>query len=98
MSSDRDDQIELSGLRPGRATGSVHAAFSRLVARRGSGGPRQITEAHGPATSMRRDALFRRMLVVADVAAIVAAFMLTVALSSRSLQLTWAGVAGLAAC
>jgi exopolysaccharide biosynthesis polyprenyl glycosylphosphotransferase len=43
---------------------------------------------------MRRDALFRRMLLVADVVAVVGAFVLTVALSHRSLQLTWAGIAG----
>jgi exopolysaccharide biosynthesis polyprenyl glycosylphosphotransferase len=43
---------------------------------------------------MRRDALFRRMLLVADVVALVGAFVLTVALSRRSLQLTWAGIAG----
>jgi exopolysaccharide biosynthesis polyprenyl glycosylphosphotransferase len=41
---------------------------------------------------MRRDALFRRMLVVADVVSIVAAFVLTVALAHRSLQLTWVGI------
>ncbi|HEY2202398.1 MAG TPA: sugar transferase, partial [Solirubrobacteraceae bacterium] len=39
-------------------------------------------------------ALFRRMLLAADVVAIVGAFALTVGLSSRSLQLTWAGIAG----
>ncbi len=54
----------------------------------------RITEARGPAASMQRDALFRRMLLAADVVAIVGAFALTVGLSSRSLQLTWAGVAG----
>ena len=42
---------------------------------------------------MRRDAVFRRLLVVADVVAIVSAFVLTVELSTRSLQLTWAGIA-----
>jgi exopolysaccharide biosynthesis polyprenyl glycosylphosphotransferase len=42
---------------------------------------------------MRRDALFRRMLLVADVVAIVGAFVLTVELARRSLQLTWAGIA-----
>jgi exopolysaccharide biosynthesis polyprenyl glycosylphosphotransferase len=57
--------------------------------------PLQITEARGPAASMRRDALFRRMLLIADTVAIVGAFVLTVALSSRSLQLTWAGILGL---
>jgi exopolysaccharide biosynthesis polyprenyl glycosylphosphotransferase len=56
--------------------------------------PLQITEARGPAASMRRDALFRRMLLMADMAAIVGAFALTVQLSSRSLQLTWASIAG----
>jgi exopolysaccharide biosynthesis polyprenyl glycosylphosphotransferase len=44
---------------------------------------------------MRRDALFRRMLLGADVVAILAAFTLTVELSSRSLQLTWAFIAGI---
>jgi exopolysaccharide biosynthesis polyprenyl glycosylphosphotransferase len=53
-----------------------------------------ILEARGPAASMRRDALFRRMLLAADVVALVGAFVLTVALSRRSLQLTWAAVAG----
>jgi exopolysaccharide biosynthesis polyprenyl glycosylphosphotransferase len=43
---------------------------------------------------MRRDALFRRSLLVADVVALVGAFVLTVALSRRSLQLTWVGIAG----
>jgi exopolysaccharide biosynthesis polyprenyl glycosylphosphotransferase len=55
----------------------------------------QITEARGPAASLLRDALFRRVLLVADVVAITGAFALTVALSSRSLQLTWASAAGL---
>jgi exopolysaccharide biosynthesis polyprenyl glycosylphosphotransferase len=52
-----------------------------------------IAEVRGPAASMRRDAVFRRMLVVADVIAIVTAFVLTVELAKRSLALTWAGVA-----
>jgi hypothetical protein len=52
----------------------------------------QITETRGPAASLRRDALFRRTLLAADIAAIVGAFVLTVQLSSRSLQLTWAGI------
>jgi exopolysaccharide biosynthesis polyprenyl glycosylphosphotransferase len=56
--------------------------------------PLQITEARGPAACMRRDALFRRTLLAADTVAIVGAFVLTVALSSRSLQLTWAGIVG----
>jgi exopolysaccharide biosynthesis polyprenyl glycosylphosphotransferase len=54
-----------------------------------------IDEAWGPAASMRRDALLRRMLLLADVIAVIGAFLLTVEFSSRSLQLTWAVVAGL---
>jgi exopolysaccharide biosynthesis polyprenyl glycosylphosphotransferase len=42
---------------------------------------------------MRRDAVIRRMLVVADVLSIVTAFVLTIELSRRSLALTWAGIA-----
>ncbi len=55
----------------------------------------QITESRGPAASFKRDALFRRMLLLADIVAIVGAFVLTVELASRSLQLTWAGILGL---
>jgi exopolysaccharide biosynthesis polyprenyl glycosylphosphotransferase len=52
-----------------------------------------IAEVRGPAACVRRDAIFRRLLVGADVIAIVAAFVLTVELSRRSLALTWAGIA-----
>ncbi|MEA2314101.1 MAG: hypothetical protein QOI03_793 [Solirubrobacteraceae bacterium] len=52
-----------------------------------------IREARGPAACMRRDALFRRMLLVADVVAIVGAFVLTVEFSRRALQLSWVGIA-----
>jgi exopolysaccharide biosynthesis polyprenyl glycosylphosphotransferase len=55
----------------------------------------QILESRGPGASMRRDALFRRMLMIADMIAIVGAFALTVVLSQRSLQLTWVGIIGL---
>jgi exopolysaccharide biosynthesis polyprenyl glycosylphosphotransferase len=57
--------------------------------------PTSLAPARGPAACMRRDALFRRMLLVADVVAIVGAFVLTVALSHRSVQLTWVAIAGL---
>jgi exopolysaccharide biosynthesis polyprenyl glycosylphosphotransferase len=53
----------------------------------------RITEARGPAASRRRDALFRRSLLAADVCAIVVALSLTVGLSSRALQLTWGAIA-----
>ena len=42
-----------------------------------------ISEVRGPAASMRRDALFRRMLAVADVLAVFAAFLVTFELSRR---------------
>ncbi len=53
----------------------------------------QITEARGPAASLRRDALYRRMLMLADVVAVMGAFVLTVELSSRPLRLTWVALA-----
>jgi exopolysaccharide biosynthesis polyprenyl glycosylphosphotransferase len=53
----------------------------------------RITEARGPAASMRRDALFRRSLLAADVVSIVVALTLTVGLSSRALHLTWGAIA-----
>jgi exopolysaccharide biosynthesis polyprenyl glycosylphosphotransferase len=57
--------------------------------------PQQITEARGPAASLRRDALFRRMLLAADVVAIAGTFLLVTRLSSRPLQLTWLSIVGL---
>jgi exopolysaccharide biosynthesis polyprenyl glycosylphosphotransferase len=50
-------------------------------------------ESRGPAASLLRDSIFRRTLMVADALAILGAFLVTIALSSRSLQLTWACVA-----
>ena len=80
------------------SSSSTHPAVGS-PGRVGRGGRRgslvgAIAEVRGPAASQRRDALVRRFLLVADVVAIVGAFLLTVALSSRSLQLTWAGIAG----
>jgi exopolysaccharide biosynthesis polyprenyl glycosylphosphotransferase len=66
--------------------------FLGLAGRR-SGSASAISEVRGLAACMRRDALFRRMLLIADVVALVGAFALTVVLSRRSLQLTWAAVA-----
>jgi exopolysaccharide biosynthesis polyprenyl glycosylphosphotransferase len=43
---------------------------------------------------LRRDALFRRLLVVGDVVAVVGAYLLTVGLARRSLELTWVAAAG----
>jgi exopolysaccharide biosynthesis polyprenyl glycosylphosphotransferase len=54
-----------------------------------------IAEGRGPSTSLFRDSIFRRTLLVADTLAILSAFLVTIALSSKSLQLTWASIAGL---
>jgi exopolysaccharide biosynthesis polyprenyl glycosylphosphotransferase len=51
--------------------------------------------AAGPPASKRRDSMFRRALLIADALAITGAFVLTMVLSSRSVQLTWASIAGL---
>lgn len=66
------------------------------------GVPRAVAEegglggqARGPAASLLRDSIFRRMLLAADALAITTAFILTMALSSRSIQLTWACIVGL---
>jgi exopolysaccharide biosynthesis polyprenyl glycosylphosphotransferase len=47
-----------------------------------------------PDATMRREWLFRRALLAADVVAIVLAFVLTAELSSRSPRLTWMSVVG----
>jgi exopolysaccharide biosynthesis polyprenyl glycosylphosphotransferase len=57
----------------------------------------QITEATGPDASLLRDAVFRRMLFVADALAVVLAFALTLRLASRGLHLTWLSVLGIPA-
>lgn len=57
---------------------------------------RPSSQARGPTVSLRRDALFRRSLLAADVIAILTALALTVELSSRKvpLQLTWESLIG----
>jgi exopolysaccharide biosynthesis polyprenyl glycosylphosphotransferase len=54
-----------------------------------------MPEVGAPTESLRRDALLRRLLLLADAAAVAGAFLLTIALSSRSLQLTWMAALGL---
>jgi len=87
---------ETGGRTEAGALGGGAPARSRrstgLAERRRSPVPR-MTEPRAAEASLRRDALFRRSLLVADVVAIVGAFALTVALAARSLQLTWATVA-----
>jgi exopolysaccharide biosynthesis polyprenyl glycosylphosphotransferase len=89
MSGETGSKIEAHALRVPTGTGG----FMGLAVRRRPPAL-QITEARGPAANLRRNALFRRTLLIADVVAIAGAFMLTVQLSSRSLQLTWASLAG----
>jgi exopolysaccharide biosynthesis polyprenyl glycosylphosphotransferase len=55
----------------------------------------RIAEVRGPAASLLRDALFRRMLLLADVAAIAGVFVAVTQLSPRPLALTWLSIAGL---
>ena len=73
-------------------------ARSRSGARAGAHGsviaPSGVSGARGPAACMRRDSTFRRLLVVGDVAALMGAFLLTVAVAGRPLHLTWAALAG----
>jgi exopolysaccharide biosynthesis polyprenyl glycosylphosphotransferase len=90
MSVDTGSRAE-AGLPLGPALGATPGGWN--VGRR-IGLPSGIWEVRGPEASRRRDALFRRMLLVADIVALVGAFVLTVALSRRSVQLTWVAIAG----
>src|ERR1700678_4113002 len=101
MSSETRGKAGTAQARVGRVSLSAGArvsagarGFVGLGIRRRST-PRQITEARGPAASLRRDALFRRMLLLADVVAIAGTFLLVTQLSPRSLQLTWLSILGL---
>lgn len=73
--------LGLRGTRAGASRGLVRRPFA---------------DVRGPAVSLRRDALFRRSLIAADVLAILGALVLTVVLSSRRvpLQLTWESLVG----
>jgi exopolysaccharide biosynthesis polyprenyl glycosylphosphotransferase len=59
------------------------------------GGLGPILETRGPAASMARDSIFRRMLLAADVLAVVAAFALAIELSGGRLHLARICLAGL---
>jgi exopolysaccharide biosynthesis polyprenyl glycosylphosphotransferase len=77
----------------GQAAGGSRRLTGLGIRRRQT--PQQLTEARGPAASLRRDTLFRRMLLAADVVAIAGTFLLVTQLSSRPLQLTWLSIVGL---
>jgi exopolysaccharide biosynthesis polyprenyl glycosylphosphotransferase len=53
-----------------------------------------LHELRGSTVGLSRDALFRRMLLLADILAVVSAFLLTTFISSRPVQLTWISLAG----
>ncbi|HEX3693477.1 MAG TPA: sugar transferase [Solirubrobacteraceae bacterium] len=71
-------------------SGTIRARRARSAA-----GALHIAEAGGSMAILRRDALLRRALLLADVAAIAGAFVLTVQLSSRPIELTWLASLGL---
>jgi exopolysaccharide biosynthesis polyprenyl glycosylphosphotransferase len=81
------------------ASGLEHLSIAESRGQRGLGrrlggfGP--ILETRGPAASLLRDSLFRRMLLAADVLAIVAAFALAIELSGGRLHLGRICLAGL---
>jgi exopolysaccharide biosynthesis polyprenyl glycosylphosphotransferase len=81
-------------LRDRRARRARSAGGSRALAAWRAALVSGIADVRGPGVCLRRDALFRRLLVVGDVGAVVVAFVLTVLLSRRSVALTWAGLAG----
>ena len=54
-------------------------------------------ESNGPQASLRRDQLFRRSLLLADMTAFVVAFVVLAKIFSRSPQLTWVSGCGLLA-
>jgi len=78
--------------RGGRSVGDRRYAGWEIERRSSA---RQVSDTQHPAATMRREWLFRRALLAADALAIVLAFVLTVELSSRSLQLTWMSIVGL---
>jgi exopolysaccharide biosynthesis polyprenyl glycosylphosphotransferase len=97
MSGESGEAQRKAGMRSrlGRAPVSgVSLGLGGLGIRRRSTS-QQITEARGPAASLRRDALFRRMLLTADIVAIAGTFLLMTLLSPRPLQLTWLSLVGL---
>jgi exopolysaccharide biosynthesis polyprenyl glycosylphosphotransferase len=93
MSSGVGSETEARTPWGGGLVGSRGLIRTRGIRRRSTSLP--ITEARGPAMSMRRDAIFRRMLLAADVVAVLGAFALTLALVPGAVQLAWVCVAGL---
>jgi len=95
MSSETGSKSQARALWSRAPTAASRGLMSWAKPRRAGSAALQITEARGPAASLRRDALFRRMLLWADVMAILGALELTALLSSHSLQLRWTALVGL---
>jgi hypothetical protein len=94
-----ETEVRETEIRVTHASSASHVQdFAGLAVGRSHGverGDEPLVQTRGLAENLSREALFRRSLLVADVAAIVAAFVLLARLSSRSLQLTWVSVCGL---
>ncbi len=94
MSREIGGKVETqAGLGPVPAPAGGRGFVGLGVGRRS--GSLRIGEVRGPEASLRRDALFRRMLLGADVVAIAGVFLLVTQLSPRPLQLTWLSIVGL---
>lgn len=89
-------QVEQKSASPADFDGSPSTASPRQwgLGRR-TGGQVPILETSGPAASLRRDSIFRRLLFVGDVLAILFAFALAIELSGGRLQLARVCVVGL---
>ncbi len=94
MSVETGNGREAAGLQWGVPLAGSTAARTGAGRREMAAG--RIAHVRGPAACMRRDALFRRSLLAADVVAILGALILTVVLSSRRipLHLTWESLVG----
>lgn len=77
-----------------RITGSPRRRADHRPAEPAATGVEPERGLRGSREGMRRDALFRRMLLCADALAFLGAFELTMLLTAQSLQLTWEGLAG----
>jgi len=93
MSSPVGSETETQAPLGGALIGSRGLIKTRGIRRKSTA--LQITEARGPAMSMRRDAIFRRMLLAADVVAVLGAFTLALTLTAGSPKATWMCLAGL---
>jgi exopolysaccharide biosynthesis polyprenyl glycosylphosphotransferase len=93
MTVETDREPRESSLGGSLASTRGGGAWARL--RRASPIPLQITEATGPGASLRRDALYRRLLLTADAIAVTAGFLIAARLSAHPLHVSWLGLLAL---